>query len=306
MKKIGGIISIWLLLLLSSNLASAQGFTYFLSSDTIHYSVGGRIMITQEWSHAEGQEFEHPDLPPSLEKLEQVELGDIRKTEKEGVLSFHRQAIYTCFDTGYFQIQGLPWKPSEDSIFSNPIFLNIHVAAVDTSEEIKDIENPIYVPLTFAEILPYALGGIAIVGFLLTIFYFISRKRKTEEETQVPHRPAHVIAFEKLEKVKAEKLWQQDKAKEYHFQLSAIIRTYIANRFRVPAQDLTTDELLLLCENLKIDNSLIERLRPELNQGDMVKFAKASLLPEDHEASWEIIFTFIKATMQEELKSNVE
>ena len=297
-----------LLLLSLVSLAKAQEYTYYLSTDTIWYSIGGRIMVTHEWSKPEGVEATQPELPPNLKKLERVDLGKVELNKVDGKEIFKQSAVYTCFDTGYYEIRPLGWKVNDDSIFSNPIFVEINMLPVDTSQEIMDIENPLSVPYTFKEALPIiGITLAAAILIILLILYLRYRKRKKlgliKKE---PEKPAHILAFEKLNALKEQKLWQQGKLSEYYFQLSIIIRTYIEKRYGVDALDLTTHELAQLGSQLDVDKSLIQRLIKSLKMGDLAKFAKANPLPNENEEAWNVIDDFVRKTFKEIKEEDAE
>lgn len=277
--------------------AGAQDYSYYISSDTISYPIGGRIMITHEWSIPESLQIEAPALPKNLEKLELLELGDITTQKADGKIIFRQQGIYTCFDSGYYQINGLPLKVGDDSIFSNPLFIQIRVLPVDTSIDIRDIEAPLTVPYTFAEMLPYIGGGLLLAAVIFGIWYWRKKYGHNSFKPQEPPKPPHVVALAKLEKLKNDKLWQSGREKEYHFALSEILREYISRRYNILATDLTTHTLIAQCHNFDIDKKLVSDLRKLLEVGDLVKFAKGSATPEENEACWEKIHQLVTSTV---------
>ena len=67
---------------------------------------------------------------------------------------------------------------------------------------------------------------------------------------------------------------ERGQVKEYHIQVSEILRTYLERRFRVDALEMTTIEVLGGLERAGVDGSFRERLRRFLGQCDLVKFAK--------------------------------
>ncbi len=117
----------------------------------------------------------------------------------------------------------------------------------------------------------------------------------------IPKIPAHIIAFEKLEKLKQEKLWQEGKLKLYHITLSEIVREYIENRFKIQALEQTTDEILFGFRNLAIDDESRIKLKQILILSDLVKFAKEQPSPNENEMSLTNAFDVVKGTMREEL-----
>ena len=97
-----------------------------------------------------------------------------------------------------------------------------------------------------------------------------------------------------------EKLWQEGKLKLYHSQLTDIIREYIENRFKIQAQELTTDEILFGFRNIAIDEESKYKLKQILLIADLVKFAKEVPLASENEMSMSNSYDFINGTKREE------
>jgi hypothetical protein len=85
-----------------------------------------------------------------------------------------------------------------------------------------------------------------------------------------------------LSELESKQLWQQQQVKEYYIELTDIVRNYIEDRFKTPAMELTTDELL---QKAKVHRDLIPYyglLSIILQTADLAKFAKAQPLPQEH------------------------
>jgi hypothetical protein len=135
--------------------------------------------------------------------------------------------------------------------------------------EIKPLEE---VPFNWR---PYIWAGCAALVLIClgigAFIYYQKRKKKAEELK----KPAHIIAFEEIEKLKSEHLIEKGIVREYYFRLSDIFRHYIENRFSIPAVEQTTQELLPEIMRLDAMNAPSKSgVRNFLNHSDMVKFAK--------------------------------
>jgi hypothetical protein len=62
--------------------------------------------------------------------------------------------------------------------------------------------------------------------------------------------------------------------KEYHIEVSEILRTYVERRFSVPALEMTTREVAEGLQAARVDADIKERLQRFLDRCDLVKFAK--------------------------------
>lgn len=292
--KVLGSIAFFVLVLFPS--AKGQDFMYTITTDTIAYNIGANINVTQEWSYPKDKSFEAPELPPSLGKLELVLEQDAEKEEIDGKWRYRKKAIYTCFDTGYYQVPPLAWKAGEDSVFSNSLIFKISLIEVDTTKDIKDIEPPIAIPYTFKEVFPYVAWSVGGLAAIAAIIILLVRRKKNIVKQEPPKRPAYIVAYEKLEELKARKLWEKGQFKDYHFTLSAIVREYIQEKYDVTTQELTTDELMILCATLDIPEDLLNELKATLQLGDFAKFAKANPSPEQNEDAWNNVHGFISKT----------
>jgi hypothetical protein len=87
--------------------------------------------------------------------------------------------------------------------------------------------------------------------------------------------------------------------KEYHSELTDIIRLYLENQLGIAAIEMTTDDILDAFGENQTKPELLQRLRQILTIADMAKFAKAQPLPAENELSLENAFRFVKETMPE-------
>ena len=78
-----------------------------------------------------------------------------------------------------------------------------------------------------------------------------------------------------LDNLAEKKLWQNGRDKEFHTELTEILRQYIEARFAVPAMEKTSDEILdELYELAESQKASLANLKQILSIADLVKFAK--------------------------------
>lgn len=298
-----------ILLLVSGMSALGQGPQATASLDAGTILIGDQVNLTLGLSIQAGTQVVWPSLKDTI-------LGKIRVIDRTKVdtawsadkknLKLTQKLRLTCFDSGFYTIPPIRFYyrhlPDTTIRFeqSNMQILTVHTVAVDTTQAIKPIKGPIKVPFSILDYLPWIIGilvFLAIVGFLL--FYFIKRRKG---EPIFVLRPAiryqpHETALMELEKLRVKKLWQAGKTKEYHTELTDILRKYIEDRFHLMALESTTAEILEdLKENTEIPEKSLNSLRDVLSMADLVKFAKYLPLPEDHERSLEEAIEFIHRT----------
>jgi hypothetical protein len=136
--------------------------------------------------------------------------------------------------------------------------------------------------------LPYSVRnwpliiGLGALGALLVGFgvgYLVRRwlaGRARDEGPYVDPRPAHIIAYERLERLVAEDLPGQGEAKTFYFRLSEIVRDYLGRRYGFDGLEMTTQEVV---NALGRQGEAAPRgeaflaVRDFLDETDLVKFA---------------------------------
>jgi hypothetical protein len=125
------------------------------------------------------------------------------------------------------------------------------------------------------------------------------RRRKGQQQIAIK-RPAHLIAYEQLERLREKNLIKGGKIKEFYSEISDIIRHYLENRFLLKAPEMTTEEFLLkVRESFPLSLSHKSLLRDFLSRCDLVKFAKYLPQEKDSDEAFEAAKNFVDQTKQE-------
>jgi hypothetical protein len=240
-----------------------------------------------------------------------IEVADVSSidTVKDGTnYRYHQLVNFICFDTGQMLFEPFPIMVSSggnlDTIYTDAVLVHVAGVEIDTTKDIKPIKDPMKVPYTFREIAPYLLGGLgvlALVAFL--IWYFKFRKKKAAPLDLKYVLPPHIWAIQELDKVEKQKLWQNGEVKSYYSQLSDILRTYIELRFKVPAMEHTSDEIMQSLHKGILKQKLKQPIHNFLLLSDFVKFAKAQPDLNDNTDAIKTIKTFIEETKPAELNN---
>lgn len=236
-------------------------------------------------------------LSEDIEIIDQFN-NDTTELENE-ILQIEKKMLITAFDSGHYKIPSIPFLYKDDTIKTNPLLFTINTVPVDTADVIKDIKGPYEAPVSFAEILPWALGGIGLILLILVIIYIIRKIKRNEPIIRrfKPIEPAHIIAFRELDKLKDSKLWQKDHVKEYYTGLTDILRKYLWNRYAIRTLERTSDEIL---QSLKISNFNNDEAYVLLKEifyiSDLVKFAKFKPLPDEHKKCYDNAYAFVDQT----------
>ncbi len=245
-----------------------------------------------------------PNLKDSIsETIEVANFTSVDTVKKAGQYEYHQLVNLIVFDTGQIQLPQFQFLVNNngklDTIISDPILVHVAGVKIDTTKDIKDIKGPLKIPLTFQEILPYIIGAfiMAILAGLIT-WFIMERKKKKQPIDEKFLLPPHIWALKELDKLQQQKLWQTGEVKDYYSRLTDIARTYIELRYKIPAMEKTTDELMSSMHKGMVKQSLKKELNEVLVLSDFVKFAKAQPDFIENENSFKIIKDFIDKTKQ--------
>lgn len=275
------------------------------------YVIGDWIPVDLFVSAASKSRVVFPELKDSISTvIEIANFTGIDTIKKSGQYEYHQLVNLIAFDTGQIwlpQFQFLVDNSGNlDTIVSEAILVHVAGVKIDTTQEIKEIKAPLKIPLTFKEILPYLIGllALACLAGIITWLY-IKRKKKNVPLDEKYLLPPHVWALKELDKLQQDKLWQAGEIKHYYSRLTDIARTYIELRYKVPAMEQTTEELMKSMHKGIVKQTLKKELNEILVLSDFVKFAKAQPDFMENEQALKVIKDFINKTKQleEEKKS---
>ena len=240
-------------------------------------------------------------LMPEIEIVDRT-IADTAQLS-DGRIQVNQYLTITSFKDSLFYIAPQPFVCGGDTLWSEPLSLNVvQPFEVDTALAITDIKDIQDAPIWWWGIIRWILLGLLLIGLGIGIYYLVRYIRKhktgaTEDEEQVPLRPAEEVALEKLDEIKAEKIWQDGKVKEYHTELTDVIREYISRRYEVSSTEKTSDETLRELKPLmKEQKDLFDRLRKMLSLADLVKFAKWTTTPDENESALLTAYDFVRET----------
>ena len=285
------------------------------SIDSTHILIGDQLRLLLEIEKPKDLEVQFPQIPDTfsshIEVVNRSKIDTIKLDSK--VREKLIQSLYiTSFDSGMHHIPSFFFKLKDgkmlDSAATHELAFQVLTMKIDTAKGPVDIKVPYTAPVTLKEILPYILGIILIAAILFFIFYYIKWKKKKVPlfvKTEKPAEPAHVIALRELDRIKTQKLWQQEKLKQYYSEVSDTIRIYIERRFDVPAMEFTSAETIgsfKLNKNL-VDDKSLDQLQHILSLADLVKFAKYTPLPDDNNLALMNAYFFVNQTKKEEVKA---
>ncbi|HZL10848.1 MAG TPA: hypothetical protein VFC65_12690 [Prolixibacteraceae bacterium] len=311
------IIYIVLFVLFSGSLHTlkAQKVTVKASIDSTHILIGDQLKLLLEIEKPKDLDIQFPQIPDTFSsKVEVIEHSkiDTFKLDDAKREKLTQSLLITSFDSGMHQIPPFYFKMKDgemlDSAATRALAFQVHAMKIDTTKGPVDIKIPYSATLSLKEVIPYILGGILIAAIIFFIFYYIKWKRKNVplfRKPEKPLEPAHIIALRELDRIKIQKLWQQEKIKQYYSEVADTIRTYIQNRFDIPAMEQTSAETIGIFKQNKnmVEGISIDQLQHILSLADLVKFAKYSPLPDDNNQTLMNAYFFVNQTKKEAVKT---
>ena len=245
-----------------------------LSADTIE--LGGQTELTVHGANRY----------PSTDQLSQNSI--IALSQSFDTARHTQTTVLTCFEPGEHYVM----LSSDDSL---PLVV-LDVEIDTTSAEIRDIAAIESIPYTFWEVFRWILLGLIIIA-ACAVSWWLYKHRKGLKEVftiQVPPdtRTPEQRALDNLEQLRRRQLWQGGKSKEYHTELTDIVRQFIEESTGIHAAEMTSDECIEALT--QSHNQAITQLKDIFTTADLVKFAKSEPLPYEHDRSMSNAVEFVK------------
>ena len=198
--------------------------------------------------------------------------------------------VVTCFEPG------IHWLHLGDGDSLPLVVTDVEVDT--TNAEIRDIAPIQRVPYTFWEIFRWVLLALAVAAASFAIWWLLRHRQRIQQvlgmAPPVDTRTPEERALEALEALRRRQLWQAGKGKEYHTELTDIVRRFIEEATGIRATEMTSGETVAEVESgkWKVESG---QLREIFTMADLVKFAKSEPLPHEHEASMTAAVQFVKS-----------
>lgn len=273
-------------ILLLSNFAFAQTATLdsntILIGQQINFTITNKVTSTKIWPTY--NEF-------LVEGIEIIKASKIDTTD--GVIT--QEFVITAWDSGSYFIPPIAFSENSKT---QALLLNVQTIILAEDAELKDIKQPIEEPIGWSDIWPWLLGILILSLIIFIVKKYIFNKNKPS----IIIKPkviiaADISALKELNALEKAKIWQEGNVKEYHSQLSEIIRRYTENRFQFIALELTTDEILQELKSILSDDQL-NNLSTLLQRADLAKFAKSKPIDTENMESMVLAKGFVNATKQ--------
>jgi len=278
-------------LLLVSNIAWGQtaimDTNSILIGEQINFSISNPISKTEVWPTYD--EF----LADGIEIIKQGKLDT-----NENLIS--QNFIITAWDSGSYYIPPISFSTNNKI---EGLLLNVQSVILEEGAELKDIKQPMEAPIGWSDIWPWVLG---IILFTLIVFllkkYIFNKKEVIKIKKPKVIIPPDITALQQLTKLDEAQVWQAGNVKEYHSEISEIIRRYTENRFNFIALELATEEIISELKS-KVNNEQLASITIILQRADLAKFAKSKPEETENKESMQLAKHFVAQTKQKQINN---
>ena len=297
------------LLCITAGMARPQ--QVFLQADTLVMRIGEHVGLSLGIALPGGDgAVEWPALGDTLAPhVELVRREPVDTLTTEGTVQFVQRLYITSFDTGFQAIPPMKFTLNGATLETAPLLIEVRGVQVDPGGTIRGIsplfEPPFDLVWWLRKHWPwFAAGALLLIAMVMLVRKWRRRSVPAPPAVTVVAAPVHERYLKQLDEVEGLRLWQHGEHKAFQSRVTDILRGYLEERFKVPALERTTDDLLLELRTSPIRPELQQQLANMLRLADLVKFAKAVPSPTENERMLAGAREFIKATIPTKMESN--
>jgi len=289
----------------------AQGWSEGVSValDTTALRIGEQVTLTMSVQYRTGAGdpiISWPTIGDTLsahvEVVADSGVDTLAVRDMAGAFVQQRALHLTSFDTGYWAIPPFRFTMNGAVMETKPMLLQVQGVTLDSTLAARDIkaihELPFSLGYWVREHVKWIAAGAGVLALAALILWLLLRKRAAIPAKEVPaiELPLHQRTINALHALEKQRLWQNGEHKAYHSRITDLVRGYIEERYRVPALESTTDELLQELRVSALSADQRGQLGNMLRLADMVKFAKALPSPIENEQMMSGALRFVEET----------
>ncbi len=270
------VLAAWILVFTGQAGAQAIGpVSATLSIPDGDYTVGDPIPVTVAVTHPAGYYVVMPVLPADQPWGDFAVAGQSRATTTEnGDGSETTSAVIDArlfspgsFTTPQVEIAVTDGSGGLQTVVAAPVVVTLASVLQPGDSELRDIKGQASLPMS--AVWPWIVA--ALVGIALAALAVILWRRRTV--AAVDNRPPYQRALDALAAIEAMRLPEQERFKEYYTLVSDTVRTYIEQRFGVPALERTTTEIRADLKRTDMVEDVKSQLMLFLQDSDLIKFS---------------------------------
>ena len=303
-----------LLATIFTNISFAGEISVKASLEPADILIGEQSKFKLELIQPNSEKVSWPQFADTL--ATNVQIVEKLKTDttklSDGRISITSEYLVSSYDSGFYYIPEQIFETATEKAFTNPVGLTVNTVPVDENADDINAEKAIMsAPFSWVELAKWTGMGLAgvlvvVIVVLLLMRFVFNKKVKILPETPEVVLPAHVVALQKLEQIKTEKIWQQGQIKQFYTEVTDVIREYLEGGYDINAMELTTDEIVALVKKNKELDEIRLVLKEMLELSDLVKFAKFVPLENENERMVLNAFLIVEKTTKEEAEETNE
>ena len=188
--------------------------------------------------------------------------------------TYERKIEFAVYEEGVYKIPELEFKVGEKVLKTIPYEIEVINTALK-EDQINDIMKNKEVDLEAIDYWQlykwYVLAAIAFICLIFAIVMFMKYGRRRKSSPVV----ATNQTLKELDSLKKKKYIEEGNYRSFYVELIDISRKFITKQYRIPADILLTDDLIVLMkENNTISQDNEKIVEDVFLRGDLVKFAK--------------------------------
>jgi hypothetical protein len=282
--------------------ARAGDVRLVVSADRTSITIGDPIILTLRLTYPEKDRIEGFTPERDLDRLTLLgrSISPPRRLE-DGRMEDARTLRITAYETGQLDIPSFSASFTDaagqaGSLKSDPIPIEVRSILTAADTEQADIKPPATMPTPLRwPWVVLAIGAVAVLAFLWW------RRRRTVQTAAParppePSRPPHEVAYEELERLLSSGLLEAGRMKEFHIELSEILRRYLTGRFGVETFERTSGEILEALRDARVEVKTVLIISELFVACDLVKFARHRPEAEETRATVRRAYHLIDAT----------
>jgi len=190
--------------------------------------------------------------------------------------------LISAEETGFYPIPPVKVSVKGQVFESQALLLNVFSTINNPDqEEIRGFQESTVVTYGILDFISdnwhWILLALVIIAILIFVINYLNKKEPKPvviPEPEVIKIPAIDVALEKLELLGKKELWQSGQLKEYHTQISYILREYLEDELEISALESPTSDIMKSLRKFQLDSGLTQKIKISLSLTDLVKFAK--------------------------------
>lgn len=278
--------------------------------DTAALRIGEQVGLNVRVKVPKGTKVVFPEYRQGYltDGVEVLECGriDTAVLDDGARLAYSRRYLLTSFDSALYSLPAVEVSVAGRKVRSTtPLGLKVSSVPVDTlhPDDIRDPYGPIDVPYRWsaAFLLQCLLLWLLVAAFVVSLCRLLKREPLQRRISVAPPPPAHKVALDAIAKFKGREAETEEELKRYYDELTAILRTYIKQRFDVDAREMTSAQLIQALTEAA-DQSALFDLRELLQTADLVKFARLQTSTLDNDRSLLHALEYVNQTKSTEVQ----